>query len=214
MDYYNEIKNELLNNEILIKVKDYSKNRNDSNTYYNVGKLLNEAYLRYGEDILSKISKKLVKEFGRDFSKDKLKYMQEYYKKSKKDFNEKKDIISNFLKKIKSKSLSKNIYVKKAIKELILENIELFLEELGKGFSFVEKDYLITINDKNNYIDILLYNVNFSCYAVVEVKCTELKKGYMNKIHNFMNYIDVNLKKEVKMILLELLFIKKIINSS
>ena len=43
MNYYNEIKNELINNEIYKKVKDYSKNRNDLETYYNVGKLLIEA---------------------------------------------------------------------------------------------------------------------------------------------------------------------------
>ena len=43
MNYYNEIKNELINNEITKKVKDYSKNRSDLSTYYNVGKLLSEA---------------------------------------------------------------------------------------------------------------------------------------------------------------------------
>ena len=43
MNYYNEIKQELINNEVYKKVKDYSKNRSDLNTYYNVGKLLVEA---------------------------------------------------------------------------------------------------------------------------------------------------------------------------
>lgn len=43
MDYYKEIKNELINNEIYKKVKDYSKNRSDLGTYYNVGRLLIEA---------------------------------------------------------------------------------------------------------------------------------------------------------------------------
>ena len=43
MNYYNEIKTELLNNEIYKKAKDYSKNKSDLETYYNVGKLLIEA---------------------------------------------------------------------------------------------------------------------------------------------------------------------------
>ena len=43
MNYYNEIKNELINNEVYKRVKDYSKNRNELSTYYNVGKLLSEA---------------------------------------------------------------------------------------------------------------------------------------------------------------------------
>ena len=52
MNYYNEIKTELLNNEIYKKAKDYSKNKSDLETYYNVGKLLSEAGKHYGENII------------------------------------------------------------------------------------------------------------------------------------------------------------------
>ena len=52
MDYYNEIKNELLNNEINKQVKDYSKNKYELEKYYNVGKLLLEAGNKYGEGII------------------------------------------------------------------------------------------------------------------------------------------------------------------
>ena len=48
MNYYNEIKNELINNEINRKVKSYSINKSDLNTYYNVGKLLLDAGNQYG----------------------------------------------------------------------------------------------------------------------------------------------------------------------
>ena len=51
MNYYNEIKNELINNEINKKIKDYSKNRYELQKYYNVGKLLSEAGKHYGEEI-------------------------------------------------------------------------------------------------------------------------------------------------------------------
>ena len=51
MNYYSKIKNELVNNEINRKVKNYSINRNDLNTYYYVGKLLSEAGKHYGEGI-------------------------------------------------------------------------------------------------------------------------------------------------------------------
>lgn len=46
MNYYEEIKKALVNNEVYKKVKDYSKNRSDLNTYYNVGKLIIEAQRR------------------------------------------------------------------------------------------------------------------------------------------------------------------------
>lgn len=47
MNYYNKIKNELINNEINRKVKSYSINKSDLNTYYNVGKLLLDAGNKY-----------------------------------------------------------------------------------------------------------------------------------------------------------------------
>ena len=64
MNYYNEIKTELINNEITKRVKDYSKNRSDLNTYYNVGKLLSEAGKHYGEGIIKEYSEKLTNELN------------------------------------------------------------------------------------------------------------------------------------------------------
>ena len=55
-NYYNEIKNELLNNEINRRVKDYAKNKGDLETYYNVGKILSDASKQYGENIIGKYS--------------------------------------------------------------------------------------------------------------------------------------------------------------
>ena len=60
MNYYDEIKEELINNEITKRVKDYSKNKSDLNTYYNVGKLLSEAGKHYGEGIIREYSRKLT----------------------------------------------------------------------------------------------------------------------------------------------------------
>jgi len=68
MNYYEEIKNELINNEITKKVKDYSKNKSDLSTYYNVGKLLSEAGKHYGEGIIKEYSKKLTLELGKKYS--------------------------------------------------------------------------------------------------------------------------------------------------
>lgn len=67
MNYYNEIKEQILNNEITKKVKDYSKNKSDLTTYYNVGKLLSEAGKHYGEGIIKEYSDKLTKEFGKGY---------------------------------------------------------------------------------------------------------------------------------------------------
>ena len=63
MNYYNEIRNELINNEINRKVKNYSINRSDLNTYYNVGKILSEAGKHYGENIIGDYAQKLKAEY-------------------------------------------------------------------------------------------------------------------------------------------------------
>ena len=79
MNYYKKIKNELINNEVYKKVKDYSKNRSDLNTYYKVGKLLNDAGKSYGEGIIKKYSDRLTKEFGKGYGLSNLKNMRRFY---------------------------------------------------------------------------------------------------------------------------------------
>lgn len=68
MNYYNEIKRELIDNELNKKVKDYSKNKYEIQKYYNVGKLLFEAGNNYGEKKISEYSTKLTKEIGKKYS--------------------------------------------------------------------------------------------------------------------------------------------------
>ena len=68
MNYYNEIKTEILNNEITKRVKDYSKNKSDLTTYYNVGKLLSEAGKHYGEGIIKEYSEKLSNDLKKKYS--------------------------------------------------------------------------------------------------------------------------------------------------
>ena len=79
MNYYEVIKSELINNEINRKVKNYSINKSDLNTYYNVGKMLSEAGKCYGERIIKEYSLKLSSELGKGYSVTRLKYMRRFY---------------------------------------------------------------------------------------------------------------------------------------
>ena len=79
MNYYREIKRELVNNEITKKVKDYSKNRSDLNTYYNVGKLLSEAGKHYGEGIIKEYSRKLTIDLKFKYDVSSLNKMKKFY---------------------------------------------------------------------------------------------------------------------------------------
>ena len=89
MNYYKEIKNELINNEIYKKVKDYSKNRSYLQTYYNVGKLLFEAQggenkSKYGDKLIKEYSIKLTNELGKGYTQSALKRMRQFFIRIKK----------------------------------------------------------------------------------------------------------------------------------
>jgi len=86
------------------------------------------------------------------------------------------------------------IISEKTLQKLILEDIESFMKELGNFFCFIGSEYKIKLGDKYNYIDLLLYNIKFKCYVVIELKVTELKKEHIGQIQTYMNYIDKNLK--------------------
>ena len=79
MDYYKEIKKELVDNKIYKKVKDYSKNKYELQKYYNVGKLLFDAGKHYGEGIIKEYSRKLSTEVGKGYSKRNLWLMLQFY---------------------------------------------------------------------------------------------------------------------------------------
>ena len=252
MNYYNEIKTELINNEITKRVKDYSKNRSDLTTYYNAGKLLSEAGKHYGEGIIKEYSKRLTNELGKGYSISNLKRMRQFYFVLEKGVAmphqlswshilsilpiDDVDKINYYIKiaeeqnlsyrnlrlKIKNKEYERldestkeklkekeelklpdfqiknasgnNEISEKVLQKLILEDIPSFLDELGNGFTFVRNEYKIKIGDRYNYIDLLLFNYEFNCFVVVELKVSELKKEHIGQIEFYMNYIDKNLK--------------------
>ena len=272
MNYYTEIKEQIINNEITKKIKDYSKNRSDLTTYYNIGKLLSEAGKHYGEGIIKEYSIKLKNEI---YNTTTLKRMRQFYLLIQKgaplahqlswsnyveilpidDINEVNyyiDISSklNLTKRelrgrIKSNEyerLDKNTKLKlinkdepkvedliknpiiiknnsdyeiiseKILQKLIMEDMEHFLQELGNQFCFIKSEYKIRIGNNYNYIDLLLYNIEFNCYIVVELKITELKKEHIGQIEVYMNYIDNNLKKVNQNKTIGIIICKKIIN--
>ena len=257
MNYYNEIKNELVNNEINRKVKNYSINKNDLNAYYNVGRMLSEAGNHYGEGIIKEYSKRLTYELGKGYSKRNLWLMLKFYELNEKVQTlsaqsswshycellsfENTDKINYYIELVKNNNLSvrqlreriksneyerlpestknksveqkesdivdfiknpiliKNsnkydIFSEKVLQKLILEDIVSFMKELGTGFSFIDNEFKIKVGDNYNYIDLLLYNIKFKCYVVIELKVIKLNSNHTGQIQNYMNYIDKNVK--------------------
>ena len=69
------------------------------------------------------------------------------------------------------------------------------MKELGDNFSFIDSQYKIKLGNTYNYIDLLLFNYEYNCFVVVELKVTKLKKEHIGQIQVYMNYIDNNLRK-------------------
>ena len=259
MNYYNEIKQKLIDNEIYQRVKDYSKERNKVITYFEIGKLLYKAGSVYGENIILKYSEKLMKEVNKNYNYRTLYRMRILYEVfqnenlttllsnltwshyiqllSIKDYNkiyyyikvssienlsvrelcnriknkeyerldestklkllnDEDNKVSDF---VKNPILIKNSYnyiniSEKILKKLILEDLDSFMSELGNIFSYIGNEYKIKLGNNYNYIDLLLYNIKYKCYIVIELKVTELKKEHIGQIQTYMNYIDKNLK--------------------
>ena len=84
MNYYNEIKEVFVKNEIYKKIKDYSKNRSDLNAYFEVGRLIveaqgGEARAKYGNKLIKEYSEKLTKELGKGYTYTNLSRMRQFY---------------------------------------------------------------------------------------------------------------------------------------
>ena len=89
---------------------------------------------------------------------------------------------------------SYEVYTEKILQEIIFENIEDFMHQLGGGYAFIGREYKLNIGDKKNYIDYLLYNYKMNCFCVIEIKAREYKKNDYGQIKTYMNYIDEHLK--------------------
>lgn len=261
MNYYNEIKNKLIDNEVYSKIKDYSKEKHKVIIYFEIGRLLTEAGGRYGDNIIDEYSQKLVVEVGKKYNRRTLFRMKQFYNMfsdekvsplatqltwshytellsikdgnkllyyinvaknnslSKRELREKiknkeyerlpsetknKLILND---KIEIKDLVPNpillrnknnieVVTEKALHKLILEDIESFMKELGNSFAFIGSEYKIKIGDRNHYIDLLLFNIRFNCYVVIELKTTDFKVEYISQVQKYMNYIDKNVKEQ------------------
>ena len=86
------------------------------------------------------------------------------------------------------------VYTEKILQEIIFENIEDFMHQLGEGYAFIGREYKLNIGDKKNYIDYLLYNYKMNCFCVIEIKAREYRKTDYGQIKTYMNYVDEHLK--------------------
>ena len=105
-----------------------------------------------------------------------------------------KDMVPNTI--VVPSSKLKEELTEKVLENLIIDNISYVMKQLGEGYCFIDNQYKINIGNNKNYIDILLFNIKYNNYVVIELKVREFRKEDVGQILLYMNYID----KEVKTI--------------
>jgi predicted nuclease of restriction endonuclease-like (RecB) superfamily len=82
------------------------------------------------------------------------------------------------------------------LENALTEQITKFLIELGKGFSFVGKQYKISAGSKEYFLDLLFYHIKLKCFVVIELKIDEFKPEYKGKMDFYLNLVDDQLREE------------------
>lgn len=86
----------------------------------------------------------------------------------------------------------------KDLKNKLMDNVVLFLQELGPGFALVGKEFrLVTPSNKNFYIDLLMYHVVIHAFIVIEVKLNEIEPGDFGQLNFYINAVNDLLKKDL-----------------
>ena len=87
-------------------------------------------------------------------------------------------------------------YNEHILKDALLANISQFLLELGTGFAYIGKEYRLQIGQKEKFIDLLFYNLNLSCYVVIEVKIGEFDFQDLGQLSGYVVACNHILRKE------------------
>ena len=216
MNYYNEIKETLIKNEIYKKVKDYSKNKSDLNAYFEVGRLIVEAQggekrAKYGNKLIKEYSEKLTNELGKGYTTSALKRMRKFYVVIQKGATLSHQLtIGHYIELLKLKSIKEiNYYV------YLIENQRISIRELREriksneyeriGYkgelkepkinTFIKNPIMIKVKDKNERLS--EYALHSSILENIDDFLNELGVGFLYagsevkiKIGDRYNYID------------------------
>jgi len=82
----------------------------------------------------------------------------------------------------------KSRYTEKQLESKIIENLQKFLLELGKGFAFVGSQYRITLNNTHFYVDLVFYHRILKCFVIIDLKIGEVKHTDIGQMNMYLNY--------------------------
>ena len=87
-------------------------------------------------------------------------------------------------------------YEEAELKDALIQNIEKFLLELGRGFAYMGREFRLEVGSEEKFMDMLFYNTNLHCYVVVEVKITKFKPADLGQLSFYVSAVNHILKKD------------------
>ena len=118
-----------------------------------------------------------MKSLTRGFDNDKLEFV-------------KNPVVAEFLGMSPTKS-----FVESELETAILSNLERFLLELGKGFSFVERQKLIRTEAKDYFIDLVFYNFKLKCFVLIDLKVGQITHQDVGQMEMYVNMYDQDIRE-------------------
>lgn len=89
-----------------------------------------------------------------------------------------------------------SLYTEDNPEHKIINKLEYFLLELGKGFLFSGRQVRFSFDEKHFYVDLVFYNRLLKCFVLIDLKIGELKHQDLGQVQMYVNYYDRNVKKE------------------
>jgi len=78
------------------------------------------------------------------------------------------------------------------LEDALVENLEKFLLELGKGFAFIGRQYRLAVNNTNYYADLVFYHVILKCYVIIDLKIGKVKQEDIGQMNLYLGYFAID----------------------
>lgn len=81
-----------------------------------------------------------------------------------------------------------NKYSEKELEQKIIDNLQMFLLELGKGFTFVKRQFRMTLDNEHYYVDLVFYHRILKCFVLIDLKIGKVKHTDIGQMNMYLNY--------------------------
>lgn len=185
--------------------------------YWQIGRIIveheqdSQERATYGSGLLNELSKELTKEFGRGFSVSNLQFIRRFYQ----DYPIQQTLSvklswSHYCELLRAEDVLKDPYVfeflgmpenklmmESDLERALVDHIEKFLLELGRGFMFVGTQQRITLNNTHYYVDMVFYNKILRSYILIELKTSKLMPEAVGQLNMYLNYYQSEVNDEI-----------------